>query len=99
LRDEFRQCDDPSISLLLNIIDPIYDAHSVLLKEVEQRLGTTDNRGPHSHRVADILLKAIQYLPVSRATSLQHVFFQLNISSFINSFLRDHSDHSQWYSV
>jgi len=64
LRDEFRQCDDPSISLLLNIIDPIYDAHSVLLKEVEQRLGTTDNRGPHSHRVADILLKAIQYLPL-----------------------------------
>lgn len=65
MRDEFNKNDALSITNLLNIIDPLHDAHCLLLKEVELRLATWENRGAHHHKIADIFLKAVSNLQVN----------------------------------
>uniref|UniRef100_A0A224X662 Moesin/ezrin/radixin homolog 1 n=1 Tax=Panstrongylus lignarius TaxID=156445 RepID=A0A224X662_9HEMI len=72
LRDEFNKNDAPSIINLLNIIDPLHDAHCLLLKEVEQRLATWESRGANHHRIADILLKAVSNLQFYQDYLEQH---------------------------
>ncbi|KAK9512811.1 hypothetical protein O3M35_001145 [Rhynocoris fuscipes] len=72
LRDEFSKNDAPSITHLLNIIDPLHDAHCILLKEVELRLATWENRGANHHRISDILLKAVSNLQFYQDYLEQH---------------------------
>lgn len=55
--DEMGQIE--SVNMLLNLIDPIYDAHSIFLKDVEMRL---NNWEPPC--IADILLRHFNYLEV-----------------------------------
>jgi len=55
--DEMGQIE--SVNMLLNLIDPIYDAHSVFLKDVEMRLNNWD---PPS--IADVLLRHFNNLEV-----------------------------------
>ncbi|XP_026814742.1 FERM, ARHGEF and pleckstrin domain-containing protein 2-like isoform X1 [Rhopalosiphum maidis] len=57
LRDVMSKEDDEmgqieSVNMLLNLIDPIYDAHSVFLKDVEMRLNNWD-----PPCIADVLLR------------------------------------------
>lgn len=64
LRDEMSKEDDEmgqieAINMLLNLIDPIYDAHSIFLKDVEMRLNNWD-----PPCIADILLQHFIYLEV-----------------------------------
>jgi hypothetical protein len=55
--DEMGQIE--AINMLLNLIDPIYDAHSIFLKDVEMRLNNWD-----PPCIADILLQHFNYLEV-----------------------------------
>lgn len=55
--DEMGQIE--SVNMLLNLIDPIYDAHSVFLKDVEMRLNNWD-----PPCIADILLRHFNNLEV-----------------------------------
>lgn len=55
--DEIGQIE--AVNMLLNIIDPIYDAHSIFLKDVEMRLNNWD---PPS--IADVLLQHFKHLEV-----------------------------------
>lgn len=48
-----------AVNLLLNLIDPIYDAHSIFLKDVEMRLSNWD-----PPCIADVLLQHFNYLEV-----------------------------------
>lgn len=55
--DEMGQIE--SVNMLLNLIDPIYDAHSAFLKDVEMRLNNWD-----PPCVADVLLQHFNNLEV-----------------------------------
>ncbi|KAL1132219.1 hypothetical protein AAG570_010176 [Ranatra chinensis] len=81
LRDEFSKHDSPCISHLLNIIDPLHDAHCILLKEVELRLAAWESRGVNHHRIADLLLKAVQYLPLYEDYLEQHQAVLVQLSN------------------
>lgn len=64
LRDEMSKEDDEmgqieSVNMLLNLIDPIYDAHSAFLKDIEMRLNNWD-----PPCVADVLLQHFNNLEV-----------------------------------
>ncbi|XP_014262153.1 FERM, ARHGEF and pleckstrin domain-containing protein 1-like [Cimex lectularius] len=72
LRDEFSKYDDKSsITHLLNIIDPLHDAHCHLLKEIEVSMAATE-RGTTHHRVTDIILKTLEYLPLYEEYIQEH---------------------------
>lgn len=69
LRDEMSKEDDEmgqieSVNMLLNLIDPIYDAHSVFLRDVEMRLS---NWEPPC--IADVLLQHFNNLEVMKYLS------------------------------
>lgn len=55
--DEMGQIE--SVNMLLNLIDPIYDAHSVFLRDVEMRLSNWD-----PPCIADVLLQHFNNLEV-----------------------------------
>lgn len=64
LRDELSKEDDDigqieAVNMLLNLIDPIYDAHSAFLKDVEMRLNNWD-----PPCIADVLLQHFSNLEV-----------------------------------
>lgn len=64
MRDEISKEDDEmgqieAVNMLLNLIDPIYDAHSIFLKDVEMRLNNWD-----PPCIADVLLQHFNYLEV-----------------------------------
>lgn len=54
-----------AVNMLLNLIDPIYDAHSVFLKDVEMRLNNWD-----PPCIADVLLQHFNYLEVQMFKNL-----------------------------
>lgn len=65
--DEMGQIE--AVNMLLNIIDPIYDAHSIFLKDVEMRLNNWD-----PPCIADVLLQHFKNLEVYFNTYFNHSY-------------------------
>uniref|UniRef100_A0A1B6G4V9 Moesin/ezrin/radixin homolog 1 n=2 Tax=Proconiini TaxID=565685 RepID=A0A1B6G4V9_9HEMI len=64
-RDEVCKEECPSsVDALLNLIDPLHDAHCLVLRDVELRLAAWETKNTQQQRIADILLRACDYLPL-----------------------------------
>jgi len=64
-RDEVcKEETQPSVDALLNLVDPLHDAHCLVLRDVEMRLAAWETRLSLQQRIADILLRACDYLPL-----------------------------------
>lgn len=65
-RDEvYKEESHFSLDALLNLIDPLHDAHCTILRDVELRLAAWEGKTGQQQRIGDILLKAMDFLPVS----------------------------------
>ncbi|XP_067014645.2 FERM, ARHGEF and pleckstrin domain-containing protein 1 [Anabrus simplex] len=69
-RDEVsKEEPEPVLEQLLDLLDPLHEAHSVFLREVEQRLATWEGRG-NAHlkgdyqRIGDVVLRNMNVLPL-----------------------------------
>lgn len=66
---EEEEMPDEVVNLLLGLVEPLHEAHTALLREVEQRLATWEGRG-NAHlkgdyqRIGDIFLKHMSVLPL-----------------------------------
>jgi RhoGEF domain len=70
------------LTLLFNHVDPIYEHHSFVLKEMEHRLAAWEGRANtfakgDVQRVGDVLLKITSKLDVSLITSGDDVLYSL----------------------
>lgn len=60
---------DDVLNLLLGLVDPLHDAHTTLLRDVEERLAVWEGRcnvhlKSDHQRIGDVLLKNLMILPV-----------------------------------
>ncbi|XP_049801238.1 FERM, ARHGEF and pleckstrin domain-containing protein 1 [Schistocerca nitens] len=66
---EEEEMPDEVVNLLLGLVEPLHEAHTALLREVEQRLATWEGRG-NAHlkgdyqRIGDVFLKHMSVLPL-----------------------------------
>uniref|UniRef100_A0A1B6CJ10 Moesin/ezrin/radixin homolog 1 n=1 Tax=Clastoptera arizonana TaxID=38151 RepID=A0A1B6CJ10_9HEMI len=87
-RDEvYKEDSHYSLDALLNLVDPLHDAHCTILRDVELRLAAWENKSGHQQRIGDILLKAMDFLPLYEKYIDQHldVLEQLDIDFRTNS--------------
>ncbi|XP_054290625.1 FERM, ARHGEF and pleckstrin domain-containing protein 1-like [Macrosteles quadrilineatus] len=64
-RDEVCKEECPScVDTLLNLLDPLHDAHCLILRDVELRLASWETRNSQQQRISDILLRSCDYLPL-----------------------------------
>lgn len=54
-----------SVDTLLNLVDPLHDAHCLVLRDVELRVAAWETKNSQQQRIADIILRACDYLPVN----------------------------------
>ncbi|XP_075235733.1 FERM, ARHGEF and pleckstrin domain-containing protein 1-like isoform X2 [Lycorma delicatula] len=91
-RDEMnKEGEDGSdgVTALLNLVDPLHDAHCMLLKDMELRLAAWES----NPTISDIFLKTMQYIPLYE----QYINEHLNVLIQLDTLFKTDAKFEQAY--